>query len=70
MKKIRLEVERLEVASFETQETEPARGTVRAHATNGQWTCAYHCTWDHYTCEGTCNCQGSANCTEVLTCPC
>lgn len=70
MKKIRLDVQALQVTSFETRETPAARGTVCGHATNGQYTCVYHCTFDHLTCDDTCNCQDSLACTELLSCPC
>ena len=52
MKKLRLDVEALRVASFETGPEEEARGTVHANAyTNTRPTCWYHCTYLGPTCE-------------------
>ena len=62
MKKIRLDMESLEVTSFETREAPEGRGTVCAHLTNGANTCVYHCTFDYNTCEDTCNCQETDFC--------
>ena len=73
MKKIRLDVDKLEISSFSTQEAmDEPRGTVRGHLTNGAWTCAYHCTWDHVTCNGeaTCGQQATSTCTENVSCLC
>lgn len=62
MQKLRMDVEALEVETFEAAETVEARGTVRANNDtvhgptcfrNGGETCAYHCTWWPGTgCEG------------------
>jgi len=75
MKKMRLELERLEVSSFETQRTPEERGTVRGHnnvTKDGAYTCFYHCTWNHVTCNGeaTCGQPQSDQCTLNATCPC
>lgn len=43
MKKLRLDVEKLSIESFETAKPEPVRGTVAAYITQGANTC-YHCT--------------------------
>lgn len=75
MKKIRLELERLEVSSFETRRTPDERGTVRGHnraTQDGAYTCFYHCTWNHNTCneEATCAQPGTNQCTLNATCRC
>jgi hypothetical protein len=54
MRKLGLDVEALEVESFDTRAAETARGTVVAHAPSYPdpvYTCAYHCTWIGVTCE-------------------
>ncbi|HEU0052655.1 MAG TPA: hypothetical protein VFQ39_05740 [Longimicrobium sp.] len=51
-KKIRMNVEKLEIASFEPQETPEARGTVRGH---GSWGCTHTC----YSCEPPATCGGN-----------
>ncbi|HEU0301750.1 MAG TPA: hypothetical protein VFR37_20015 [Longimicrobium sp.] len=54
MKKLSLNVEKLEVESFDTSKLAEERGTVAAHAPSFPdpvYTCAYHCTWIGSTCE-------------------
>jgi hypothetical protein len=54
MKKLSLNVEKLEVGSFDTSKLAEERGTVAAHAPSFPdpvYTCAYHCTWIGVTCE-------------------
>ena len=77
MKKIRLNMEKLEIASFETGEDRAARGTVQGHnrvTADGSWTCFYHCTWNHNTCDGeaSCGCNATAECvlTQQVSCAC
>lgn len=62
MPKLTLQVEQLEVESFETAHEIPGRGTVRAHATDADATCA-----GHYTCDDTCaqTCGIPASCQLV-----
>lgn len=49
MKKMKLNVETLNVESFPTREVAEARGTVAAHALitypSPNYTCRYHCTY-------------------------
>lgn len=73
MRKLKLDLDALEIESFETDETAEARGTVegrnpppvQTEATCGQYTCGneYTCAqW--YTCANTCadscNCGGTS----------
>ena len=54
LKKLSLNVENLQVESFDTSKLTEARGTVAAHAPSYPdpvRTCAYHCTWIGVTCE-------------------
>lgn len=65
MKKLRLNVEKLTVESFDTSRAHAMPGTVAAHSDepvptldastcqgNPEWTCRYHCTWyPGTTCE-------------------
>lgn len=68
--KIRLDVDRVEVATFETTAEREERGTVRAYATNGAWTCAYHCTWAGASCDPqTCRCPDTYEC-PIQSYPC
>ena len=50
MKKLRLQLDELQVESFHTVRTEPARGTVRANAPTWYCTEQIDCTYD-YGCE-------------------
>ena len=73
MKKLRLQMDKLEITSFPTSQeaTDEPRGTVRGHLTNGAWTCAYHCTWNHVTCNGEATCQPEdPRLSEQVTCLC
>lgn len=58
MKKLTLNLDALDVSTFETAREKPAVGTVAANeATNTNPTCAYHCTFFGVTCaDGTCRC--------------
>jgi hypothetical protein len=51
-KKIRIDVDELEVESFETQEEPQARGTVQAHA-------SYGCSASCYSCDPPDTCAGN-----------
>ena len=55
VKKLSLNVEALQVETFDTTKTQAAEGTVVAHARtfpDPVYTCAYHCTWyPGTTCE-------------------
>lgn len=56
MKKLVLNVDALEIESFDTTKLELVEGTVAAHAARTfpapDYTCAYHCTWyPGTTCE-------------------
>jgi len=63
MRKIRLEVERLEVESFETAAAEPERGTVRGH-----WSQLGTCDAVVATCQlnGTCKWTCGSRCGSTL----
>jgi hypothetical protein len=58
MKKLKLDLDRLAVATFETAREQPTVGTVAANEyTNTNPTCVYHCTWIGATCaDTTCRC--------------
>jgi hypothetical protein len=62
MAKLTLQVDQLEVESFETAHEIRGRGTIHAHATDAAETCA-----GHYTCDGTCDqtCGVPASCELV-----
>jgi hypothetical protein len=58
MKKLRLELEALQIESFSTQQTLGSTGTVRAHYTGAEWYCA---TMQYHGCySGTCAGQTQA----------
>src|SRR5688572_26990042 len=71
MKKLRLELDALEVESFDVARTEPSTGTVHGHATATQCntspdrTCAGYQTCDYKSCDGWCSVGG---CTDYGTC--
>lgn len=74
MKKLKLELDDLQVESFQTARAEPRRGTVRGNIPP-TWNCTDYvdCTWDFgcetevVSCNGSCNgscadtCWGSCN---------
>lgn len=62
MAKLTLEIDQLEVESFETAQRADGKGTVYGHATDAAGTCA-----GHYTCDGTCDqtCGVPASCELV-----
>jgi len=55
MRKLKLEIDTLDVESFRAMETPKERGTVEAHGPSAQCP-TYHCTdlYDGYTCLFTC----------------
>lgn len=61
MKKLKLEIDSLEIESFSTAAGQEPAGTVEAHATRNQNTCGATCdascfgSCDH-TCDYTCKC--------------
>ena len=72
MKKLKLELDALEVESFEVARTGPPTGTVHGHNTATQCntspdrTCAGYLTCDFNSCDGLCS---AANyCTDFGTC--
>jgi hypothetical protein len=75
MRKLKLQVEDLEVATFRTTEVPEERGTVVGHKTAppSMNTCPGYNTCDaptyhgEYTCAYTCNCTGAANCYSQIT---
>ncbi|HEX8693441.1 MAG TPA: hypothetical protein VF746_13550 [Longimicrobium sp.] len=65
-KKLRLDLDLLEVQSFETDAAAEERGTVHARELSGP-SCFNHCTFRGLTCEGQLTCGCSA---PVATCLC
>jgi hypothetical protein len=62
MAKLTLQIEHLEVETFEIAPETPSRGTVHGHGTDAYATCA-----GHYTCDDTCDqtCGIPASCQLV-----
>jgi hypothetical protein len=71
MRKIRLDLEALDVESFEPDETRGERGTVRAAQMTAYYQLCYAGdTWQmSCTCEPTCNAETCYNCPTAGTCP-
>lgn len=66
MKKIRLDVEALEVASFELSAGDAENGTVRGYLSAYYELCHADDTWQQScTCEPTCNAATCYNCTAA-----
>ena len=64
MKKLKLQIEMLEVESFGISATLEGEGTVRAHSESifsPERTCGYSCL-EPQTCEGSCFCTGGHDC--------
>lgn len=73
MKKLRLDLDSLEVESFDTAEADEKRGTVQARATAypGGPSCVNTCNVNDWTCWESCGygtCAG-ATCDGAWTCP-
>ena len=52
MEKLRLDLDRLAVDSFDAGRAEVAPGAANAYGyTNTRPTCVYHCTFQGYTCD-------------------
>ena len=68
MKKLKLEIESLEVESFEPAAADGDRGTVRGHLSAYYELCHEGDTWQQScTCEATCNAATCYNCSAA--CP-